>query len=82
MIVPLGEGYDRRNEGLNEGLKTLLVAIRSNQGNKVKNLMKLLNNRPIKTIERQIRELVLRKFIERKGSKKTGGYFVAELLKR
>ncbi len=63
------------NEGLNEGLTTLLNTIIKNPGIQARNLSTLLNNRPIKTIERQISELTQRKFIERRGSKKTGGYF-------
>jgi len=36
----------------------------------------ILNNRPLKTIDRQLSQLVKLNWIERKGSKKTGGYFV------
>ncbi len=63
------------NEGLNGGLKTLLFAINNNPGVQVKNLSKLLDSRPVKTLERQIASLVKKKLIERRGSKKTGGYF-------
>jgi len=38
-------------------------------------------NRSIKTIERQIKTLVEMNFIERRGSKKTGGYWVVRLEK-
>jgi predicted HTH transcriptional regulator len=41
-----------------------------------KELSIYLNNRPIKTIARQIKELVQKNLIERIGSKKAGGYFV------
>jgi ATP-dependent DNA helicase RecG len=51
-----------------------LETITSNEGIQAKDLSGKLN-RPIKTIERQIKELVQRKRIERKGSKKSGGYF-------
>jgi ATP-dependent DNA helicase RecG len=35
----------------------------------------LLSNRPLKTIERQIKQLILKQLIERRGSRKTGGYW-------
>ncbi len=62
-------------EGLNEGLNDLLAAIVKNPGIQAKNLPNLLDNRPLKTIERQIRELIIQKFVERRGSRKTGGYW-------
>jgi ATP-dependent DNA helicase RecG len=64
------------NEGLSEGLKSLLATIRKNPGIQAKDLSPLLENRPLKTIERQIKELVTQQFIERRGSRKTGGYWV------
>jgi ATP-dependent DNA helicase RecG len=82
MVIPISEGVtvidEGLNEGLNEGLKSLLEAIRSNPGIKAKDLVTLLENRPIKTIERQIKDLVIKKYIERRGSKKTGGYYLTE----
>ena len=63
------------NEGLNEGLKSLLVAIKDNAGIKAKNLSSVLDNRPLKTIERQIKILINKKLVERRGSRKTGGYY-------
>ena len=69
-IIPL-------DEGLNEGLKTLLETIETSDGIQAKDLSVKLD-RPIKTIERQIKELVQRNLIERKGSKKTGGYFILQ----
>ena len=67
----LSEGL---SEGLNEGLKKLLKAIQENQGTQAKDLAERLN-RPIKTIERQIKTLTDKNLIERRGSKKTGGYW-------
>jgi len=67
----LSEGL---SEGLNEALKGLLKAIQENQGIQAKNLSAGLN-RPIKTIERQIKTLTNKKLIERRGSKKAGGYW-------
>ena len=67
----LNEGL---SEGLSEGLKTLLSAIKENPGIKAKDLPPLLNGRPVKTIERQIKTLIKNNLIERRGSRKTGGY--------
>ena len=63
-------------EGLNEGLKSLHRAVSANQGEKAKDLVAILNNRPLKTIERQIKDLIELKLIERRGSRKDGGYWV------
>lgn len=71
----LNEGI---SEGLNEGLKSLLAAVKDNPGIKAKDLSLRLEGRPIKTIERQIKTLVNRNLIERRGSRKTGGYYVIE----
>ncbi len=48
----------KKNEGLNEGLKSLLLVIKNNPGIKAKDAFKVLNDRSIKTIERQIAYLV------------------------
>lgn len=72
----LNEGLNAKIEGLNEGLKSLLQAIRESPGLKAKELSERLEDRPIKTIDRQIKALVEKGFIERRGSKKTGGYFL------
>jgi ATP-dependent DNA helicase RecG len=65
------------NEGLNEGLKSLLRIIITHPGIQAKALPSLLKNRPLKTIERQIKELVSQNLVERRGSRKTGGYFMS-----
>ena len=70
----LSEGL---NEGLNEGLKSLHIAISSNVGIKAKDLVVVLNNRPLKTIERQIKDLIELNLIERRGSRKDGGYWLS-----
>lgn len=70
-----GEGL---SEGLSEGLKSLLEAIRDNPGIKAKDLNVVLERRPIKTIERQIKILVHNNLIERRGSRKTGGYYLVD----
>jgi predicted HTH transcriptional regulator len=43
-------------------------------GIKAKDISTALGNRPIKTIERQIKELVTLDLVKRIGSRKTGGY--------
>lgn len=74
----LNEGL---SEGLNEGLKTLLTSIKEFPGIKAKDLSLKLNNRPIKTIERQMNQLIKLGLVERKGSRKTSGYYVTEKIK-
>jgi ATP-dependent DNA helicase RecG len=76
----LGEGINEGineglSEGLSEGLKSLLAVITKNPGVKAKDLPILLDNRSVKTIERQISVLVKQRLIERRGSRKTGGYW-------
>ena len=66
------------NEGLNEGLNSMLTAILQNPGIQAKQLSNILEDRPLKTIERQIKSLTDKGYIERKGSKKTGGYYVVK----
>jgi len=68
----LNEGI---NEGLNEGLITLLETISANPGLRTTQLASLLNNRPLKTVEGQIRKLIILNQIKYVGSKKTGGYY-------
>jgi len=71
----LNEGL---NEGLSEGLKSLLDAVRGQPGIQAKDLVSILKGRPLKTIERQVKVLITRKLIERRGSRKTGGYHAIE----
>jgi hypothetical protein len=74
----LNEGL---SEGLSAGLKTLLTSIKEFPGIKAKDLSLKLNNRPIKTIERQMNQLTKLGLVERKGSRKTGGYYITEKIK-
>lgn len=75
-VANAGEGLSEGiNEGLNEGLKSLLATIIKNPGIRANALPPLLENRPLKTIERQIKVLVEQQLIERRGSRKTGGYW-------
>jgi len=68
---------DTLNGTLNEGLKTLLDIIKTNRGIKAKDISKK-DNRPIDTVKKQIKTLGDIGFIERRGSKKTGGYWVRQ----
>ena len=83
-VFDRGEAFEKKapaakmDEGLNEGLKTLLTVTSQNPGIQAKQASKLLNNRPVKTLERQIKVLVEKELIEHRGSKKTGGYFLKE----
>jgi ATP-dependent DNA helicase RecG len=61
------------NEGLNEGLKTVLALIQQQPGIQAKDIAEQLN-RPIKTVERQLKALSDQHYIQRIGSRKTGGY--------
>jgi ATP-dependent DNA helicase RecG len=76
MFLPVPKTDGRLTEGLSEGLKSVWEAIQNNEGIQANKISALLNNRTIKTIERQIKALVEKGSIERKGSKKTGGYFI------
>jgi len=71
----LNEGL---NEGLNAGLKILLDAVRNHPGIQAKDLVLVLKGRPLKTIERQVKALISSQMIERRGSRKTGGYYVTD----
>ncbi len=65
---------DGLNDGLNDRQKLTLEEIRKNPGIKVKELSDKLGI-PIDTLDRYIRIFVKRNLIERRGSKKTGGYY-------
>lgn len=53
----------------------MYTAIMNNPGGQAKDLVSVLDNRPLKTIERQIKELTELDLIEHRGSRKTGGYW-------
>jgi ATP-dependent DNA helicase RecG len=63
---------------LNEQLKFVYSAIQQNPGIQANEISILLNNRPIRTIKRQLKVLFDKGLIERRGSKKTGGYFIKD----
>ena len=62
------------NGGLNGGLNGLLEFIENNSGVKVKEISEKLK-RPIDTLDKQVKKLIDKKLIERRGSKKVGGYW-------
>ena len=73
----LNQNNGRLNEGdggLKEGLKFLLTIIKENPGIQIKELADKLN-RSIDTLNKQIKKLTKMNLIERRGSKKTGGYW-------
>ncbi|MFH1606751.1 MAG: RNA-binding domain-containing protein [Nanoarchaeota archaeon] len=63
------------NGGLNEGLKSLLNYVIKHPDSQAKEIKKGLN-RPIDTVDKQIKQLIDKNLIERRGSKKTGGYYM------
>ena len=58
-------------------LNELLIVIQKNPNMQANQISKKLK-RPIDTIEKQIKTLMDKKLIERKGSKKTGGYYAKQ----
>ena len=68
------------NGGLNLTLQELFAFIKENPGLKTKELSRIIN-RSTNTLEKQIKQLVDKNLLERRGSKKTGGYWVKQLTK-
>ena len=76
MTVIYSMEYDGGlNGGLNESQKMTLEFIRQHEGCQVKQISSELNV-PVDTIDKHISVLVNYSMIERRGSKKTGGYYV------
>ena len=63
------------NGGLNEGQQKVIQLIQKNEGIKVKDISIQLNM-PIDTVDKHIRVLIKKNLIERRGSRKTGGYYL------
>ena len=73
------EKNEKLNGGLNGGLNDvndiLISVIEKKPGLQLKEIIRLVGNVSQRTIERQIAELIKRGRIERRGSRKTGGYY-------
>ena len=71
---------ERSDEGLigrlTETNSILFSIIEKKPDIQLKEIISLIENVSQKTIERQIAQLVEKELIERRGSRKTGGYFV------
>ena len=61
--------------GLNE-LEELIAIIENTQGIQLKEILILKEGTYQRTIERQIAQLIEKGLVERRGSRKTGGYFI------
>jgi ATP-dependent DNA helicase RecG len=59
---------------LNEGQHNVFSFIETHPGVQAKNIIKQLNL-PIDTLNKHLRYLITNDYIERRGSKKTGGYY-------
>lgn len=68
------------NEGINSPQKKVLAFITHNQGCSVPDISANVNI-PAKSVERHISVLMNKKLIERRGSKKTGGYYIVKKTK-
>ena len=66
---------DELNDELNDGQKKVYLYIKKYSGKMAKHISEELNM-PFGTVDRHIRILLKKKKIERRGSKKTGGYYV------
>jgi ATP-dependent DNA helicase RecG len=72
-----GELSGELNGELNEKQKLIFNKIKNEPGINANQLSKLLNI-PFSTMDKNIRQLIKYNLIVRKGSKKTGGYFIKE----
>ena len=68
---------ETKGEGVSEGVKQLLAYIRKNPGKRTSQISQELKV-PIKTLERWIKKLREKEYIEYIGSSKTGGYYAKE----
>ena len=73
IIIPTPVAHAATDGGLNEGLKSLPALVHQQPGIQAKDIAGLLD-RPLKTVEKQIKTLMNQHYIERLGSRKTGGY--------
>jgi len=68
---------ERKDEGISEGINSLLIYIRNNPGKRANYISDGMNI-PAKTIERWLKALKDDRRIEFRGSNRTGGYFELE----
>lgn len=73
----VGTDEEKRNGELNKSQMATLEYIRNHRGCKAQEISEQMGV-PFSTIDKHIRVLLDRKLIERRGSKKTGGYYVIE----
>jgi ATP-dependent DNA helicase RecG len=69
--------FNRKNNlngELNKGQETVYLYIKKHKGINAKDISDELNI-PFSTIDKQVRVLLRKNLIERRGSKKTGGYY-------
>ena len=64
------------NGGLNGEIEKIYLIIKANPGIQIKDIIQLIEGPSTRTIERHIAKLIELQRIERRGSRKTGGYFV------
>ena len=69
-----GSANETLNDGLNDRLKSTYGIIKANPGIQGKKIAEL-SGKSVPTIDRHIADLMQRGLIERRGSKKTGGYY-------
>ncbi|MEA3316821.1 MAG: winged helix-turn-helix domain-containing protein [Bacteroidota bacterium] len=72
--VSSGELSGELNGELNKGQETVYLYIKKHKGVNAKDISKELNT-PFSTIDKHVRVLLRKNLIERRGSKKTGGYY-------
>ena len=70
---------DELTDELNKGQKMVFAFIKNNPNKMAKDIAHILNM-PFGTVDRHIRVLLKKSLIERKGSKKAGGYFVKKIV--
>lgn len=61
--------------GLND---RILLIVKESPGIQLKEILKLIGDISQRTVERQISALIKTRWIERRGSRKAGGYFIFE----
>lgn len=71
---------DELNDELNDGQQKVMTYIKHHQGLMAKDISDLLKM-PFGTVDRHIRVLLKKNLIARKGSKKTGGYWIIDKTK-